>query len=285
MAFWSTRKRARQSGPRGNHWKGPRAHQSERHRLDARRARRTRLARWVGVVAVLGLVGWGLTVGVQYAQPVLQQVLEVRQVTVDGVRHVSKQDVLDQMALSDGVALHQVVPAEVVQRLEAHPWVKKAMVTRVPFHELRIAIVERKPAAVVHTESENFLADDQGRLLASLGQTDDHTLPELTGIDLEGFFQGTPETRQAIASGIELAMLMGDSFEGRLTIDAGNPSNLVASVRGIQFQFGAADAGAQWERFQRVKPAIKTLRLDGHGRGANEVDLRYDNRVIVRERG
>jgi len=30
---------------------------------------------------------------------------------------------------------------------------------------------------------------------------------------------------------------------------------------------------------------LKTLTFDGQGHGANEVDLRYENRVIVRERG
>jgi len=241
--------------------------------------------RWAGVAAVLALGGWGLSLGMQHAAPVLQQVLEIREVAVDGLRHVRKQEVLDQLALPDRVALHQVSPTDLAQRVETHPWVKEATVTRVPFHELRISIVERKPAGVVHTESENFLADDQGRLLASLGQADDNALPLLTGVGLEGFFQGDAAIRQLVASAIELARLMGGSLEGRLTINTGNPSNLVASVRGVQFQFGAADAGQQWERFQRVKPAIKTLRFDGRGRGANEVDLRFDNRVIVRERG
>jgi cell division protein FtsQ len=163
--------------------------------------------------------------------------------------------------------------------------VKSATVTRVPFHELRISIVERKAAVVVHTGSENFLADDEGRLLASLGPHDDHTLPVVNGVDLEGFFRGDVATRQAIGSGVELARLVGNSLEGRLSIDTQNPSNLVASVRGVRFHFGLSEVGEQWERFQRVRPAIKALRFDERGRGANEVDLRFDNRVIVRERG
>jgi cell division protein FtsQ len=232
---------------------------------------------------VLG--GWGLAVGLQHAGPMLQRLLEVRDVTVDGLRHVPRQEVIDQLALPAGVALHQVAPGEVARRVEAHPWVKQATVTRVPFHELRVSIVERRPAAVVHTDSENFLSDEEGRLLASLGPNDDNTLPELTGVDLEGFFHGDAATRRTITSGVDLARLVGNSLAGRLSIDTRNPLNLVAFVRGIQFQFGEADMGEQWERFQRVRPSIKTLRFDGRGRGVSEVDLRYDNRVIVRERG
>jgi cell division protein FtsQ len=91
--------------------------------------------------------------------------------------------------------------------------------------------------------------------------------------------------RQAIMSGIELAKLVGHTYEGRLQINAANPSNLVASVRGVHFQFGEEAVIEQWDRFQRVKPTLKTLNFEGQGRGANEVDLRYENRIIVRERG
>jgi cell division protein FtsQ len=59
----------------------------------------------------------------------------------------------------------------------------------------------------------------------------------------------------------------------------------VASVRGVQFQFGEKAVGDQWERFQRLKPSLKMLNFDGPRGGASEVDLRYENRIIVRGRG
>jgi len=229
--------------------------------------------------------GWGLVFGAQHSGPVLQRLLEVRIVTVEGLHRVSKQQVIDQLGLEKGIALHQIATPSITQRVEAHPWVKEVVVTRVPFHELRISVVERKPAAVIHTDSGNFLSDEEGRLLAGLGQDDDNTLPLMMGVDAKRFVQGDAFVRQAIASGIDLAKLVGHTFEGRLQINAENPSNLVASVRGVQFQFGEEAWDKQWERFQLVKPVIKTLRFDGRGRGANEVDLRYENRVIVRERG
>jgi cell division protein FtsQ len=53
----------------------------------------------------------------------------------------------------------------------------------------------------------------------------------------------------------------------------------------VQFHFGEGLIGDQWERFQQVKPVVKTLSLDEYGDGANDVDLRYENRIVVRERG
>lgn len=289
MFRWLTGRSARQAGPRKNQWRGPRAQHSNHQRSELRwarvRAQCKRGLRWGGVALALVAGGWGAVTAVRHSGPTLQRLFEIRQVTVEGARHVTTQDVIDQLRLPEGIALHQVSPAELVLRAKAHPWVKEAVVTRVPLHELRVSVVERKPAAVIQTDSENFLADEEGRLLASLGRDDDHTLPVLTGVNLEAFFQGEAETRRTIAAGIDLARLVGHTYEGRLAVNAEHPATLVASMRGVQFQFGAAGIAEQWERFQRVKPSIKALRIDGRGRGANEVDLRYDNRVIVRERG
>jgi cell division protein FtsQ len=88
-----------------------------------------------------------------------------------------------------------------------------------------------------------------------------------------------------VVSGIELAKVVGQSFEGRLQVLADNPSNLVALVQGMRFQFGDEALKEQWDRFRRVKPTLKARNIDGQGRGVSEVDLRYENRIIVREGG
>lgn len=289
MRSFVKRKGTRPAGPRKNQWRGSRAGEVISQHAEARRAKT--LAKWTrrlrlgGMFAGALLLGWGMVIAAKYSGPALTRLLEIKTVTVEGVHHIQKQELIDLAGLKQGTALHQVVIRSIKQQVESHPWVKEAVVTRVPFHELRISIVERKPAAIVRVGSENFLSDEGGHVLARLGQADDDTLPMVTGIDLKGFMQGDSGVRQAIVSGIELAKLVGHTYEGRLQINAANPSNLVASVRGVQFQFGEEAVGEQWERFQKVKPTLKTLNFDGRGRGANEVDLRYENRIIVRERG
>jgi cell division protein FtsQ len=223
--------------------------------------------------------------GVRHSGPALERLLEIKTVTVQGLHHLDQQEVIDLVGLKSGTALHHIVATRIQEQVEAHPWVKEAVVSRVPFHELRISVVERKPAAVIRTGSENFLSDETGQVLARLGQADDDTLPMLTGIDARTLLRGGERVRRAIISGIELAKLVGQTYGGRLEVNVENPSNLVASVGGVQFQFGEEPVSGQWERFRRIKPALKTLNFDGRGSGANEVDLRYENRIIVRERG
>lgn len=289
MRGFVRQKAARPTGPRKNQWRGARVGEATSQQVQARKARMitawTRRLKLAAVLVGAVVLGWGLVTMAKLSGPALIRLLEIKTVTVEGVHQIHKQELIDLVGLKPGTALHQIVTSSIKQQVESHPWVKEAVVTRVPFHELRIAVVERKPAAIVRISADNFLSDEQGRVLARLGQTDNEALPMVTGIELKPFLQGHEEARQAVRSGIELAKLVSHTYEGRLQINAANPANLVASVRGVQFQFGQESLGDQWDRFQRVKPTLKTLNFDGRGRGANEVDLRYENRIIVRERG
>ncbi|HEY6083987.1 MAG TPA: hypothetical protein VIU63_01245, partial [Nitrospira sp.] len=152
-------------------------------------------------------------------------------------------------------------------------------------HTLRVTILERKPAAIILIGSERYLADDEGALLARLGERDDPALPLLTGADLKPLLLGEWHARRTIQSSIELAKAMAHTVEGRVEINLSNPINLVASVKGMRFQFGSDGLMDQWNRFQMVKAAFRPVAFESKKRDGGEVDLRYDNRVIVRERG
>jgi cell division protein FtsQ len=277
--------RTSSTGPRKNQWKNPHMGQEMEAKRTRTMAEWKTAIRWGGAMAVVGAMVWAATVGVQQAGPFLEQLLEIHTVTVDGLHRVDRQEILNLAGVKPGMPIHHVLTSAVKARVETHPWIKEAVVERVPLHEVRIAVVERKPAVVVRAGGENFLGDKQGHVLARMAQTDDGSLPMVTGIDPKKLLRGDEAVRQAVAAGVELARLMGLAYEGRLHVNAADPENLVASIRGVQFHFGEDGLGDQWQRFQQVMPAMKTLNFDGAGDGASEVDLRYENRVVVRERG
>ena len=248
-------------------------------------AKRMVFMRWGGAIVGVTLIGWSIAMGVQHSGPFFERLLEIQEVTVEGVHRIDKQELLDLVKLQPGTPLHHVTLSGIEERVESHPWVKEATAARVPLHELHIAVIERTPTAVVRAGSEHFLSDGEGHVLAHLAQSDDDSLPLVTGVDLKGLLRGDLAVRQVIVSGIELAKLVGQTYGGRLQVNAANPENLIASVRGVRFYFGEGSVGDQWDRFQQVKPAVKTLAFDEGGDGVNDVDLRYENRVVVRERG
>lgn len=289
MGLFRKRRRLSPEGPRKNQWKGLRAGEMSNRHAEAKRvsvaARRGAFLRRSGLIMGTALIGWAIVMGVQHAGPFLERLLEIQKVTVEGVRRIDKQEVLTLVKLKAGTPLHHVVLSGIKARVESHPWIKEATVSRVPFHELRVSVIERTPTAVVRAGSQNFLSDGEGHVLAALVQEDDDSLPLVTGVDLKGLLRGDKGVRRVIVSGIELAKLVGQTYEGRLQISAANPDNLVAFVRGVRFYFGEGPVGDQWDRFQQIKPAVKTLGFDGESDGADAVDLRYENRVVVRERG
>ena len=289
MRFWWTRRKSIPVGPRKNQWRGVQAERLATLVIETRRANRIagrrRLFRLLGLAIGLALMGWLGVESSNFFSFALKQLFEIRVITVEGLHHLAKQDVLDLAKVKPGTPLHHIVTTVIKEQVESHPWVKEAVVARAPLHELRISIVERKPGAIVQTDTQNFLCDEEGHVLARLGQTDDEALPLVTGLDSKGVLQGIESVRQTIISGIELAQLMGKNLGSRLQVDAQNPANLVASIRGVRFQFGDTAFSDRWQRFQLVKSTLKPLSVDGHGRGVQEVDLRYENRIIVREGG
>jgi cell division protein FtsQ len=281
------RRAVREVGPRLNQWKGARASQVSDLRQQARWKRLVsqgrcalRVGRWiVGLAALI----WSLTIVTQEMGPVLQNWLEIREVEVEGIHRVTKGEVLERLVLKPGMGLHQVSTSFLAERVRTHAWIKEATVERRPPHLLYVTIVERTPAVIVRSGADHWLSDESGYLLVKLGRQDDRTLPLLTGLDLQSLQREEAGARNAVQSGVVLAKLIANTFDGRVEIDLTNSSNVLASANGVRFQFGDDSLVGQWDRFRKVRPSFKAAAFDGRKREVSEIDLRYDNRVIVRE--
>jgi len=287
MKLLFRRRAVRDVGPRLNQWKGARASQVSDLRQQVRWERfvsqgryALRVGRWI--VGLAALV-WSLTIVTQEMGPVLQSWLEIREVEVEGIYRVTKGEVLERLVLKPGMGLHQVSTSFLAERVRTHAWIKEATVERRPPHLLHVTIIERTPAVIVRSGADHWLSDESGYLLDKLGRQDDRTLPLLTGLDPQSLQRGEAGVRNAVQSGVVLAKLIASTFDGRVEIDLTNSSNVLASANGVRFQFGDDSLVGQWDRFRKVKPSFKSAGFDGRKREVSEIDLRYDNRVIVRE--
>jgi len=283
------RRPAKAVGYRSNQWKGVRAAHSRDNTVQARRSE-LRARYW----KVLSLAGWlvGVTVlcrtGLLLAHqvgPALQRGLEIREVTVEGVRQVPTQEILDRLALKKGIAQHQVSLTYLAERVRIHPWIKEATLERLPLHALRVTIVERTPAAIARIGSEHLMTDEEGVVLARLGAQDQTTLPLLLGVDGKLLAHNDLRVKQRLQSSIQLAKWMAETLDGRIEIDVSHPVNLVASAKGVRFHFGSDALKDQWDRYMKVRAALRVPAFEGRKHDGVYVDLRYDNRVIVREGG
>ncbi len=239
------------------------------------------------VATITVLVGGcsGLFVLARELGPMTREWFLVRSVSVEGLNHVTRKEVISRLALKPDTTLYSVNPTWLAERLRTHPWIKDATVTLKPLHEVHIEVRERVPAVVVRTVSENLLVDAEGYLLARIGSSDDPALPILSGVDGKGLAQGRSEERKAVAVGATLAKMVGQTTGGRPDIDVRNLNNLVVLVQGVTFQFSESSMDQQWQRFLKMRPALRDVAFDGEGARANEIDLRFADRVIVRGRG
>jgi cell division protein FtsQ len=251
---------------------------------------------WIllGLVLV-GLTVWGAMEAYRYGKPIVNEWLEVREVTVTGTSQVTRQEVLDLLALPPKETLLSVRLRDLVEHLLTHPWIKEATVRRVLPHTLAVTIVERQAAAVLKTPSMPLLLDGEGYVLTVLAEADDPDLPLLLGIDPKALMLGEAPSRRAAQAGIRLAGLLGDEFQGRPEVDMGNPENTVVYIQGLRFQFGPSSFEEKWERYRKINthctqpgngcPTLHVSADGGQGGNRHDIDLRYPGKVIVRERG
>jgi cell division protein FtsQ len=241
--------------------------------------------RVVGTVTVLVGGCSGLFVLARELGPMTREWFLVRSVSIEGLHHVTRKEVLSRLALRPDTTLYSVNPAWLAERLRSHPWIKDATVALKPLHEVHIEVTERVPAVIVRTLTENLLADADGYLLAHLGASDNPALPILFGVDGKALAQGRAQERKAVAVGAALAKMVAQTTGGRPDIAVANLNNLVVSVQGVTFQFSETSMDQQWQRFLKMRPALRDVDFDGEGTRASEIDLRFADRVIVRGRG
>lgn len=242
------------------------------------RVRQTIRATVRGAALLLG--AWAAVQFYGMAGPVVAGWFEIREVRVTGLRTVTRDEVMNRLQLDARATLLSISPNQLEARASAHPWIKSTSVSRLPLHVLSVEIAERRPAAVLKTPSSGFLLDEEGVVLSVLAEQDRPELPVVVGVDPKRLLLGDDRLRHAAQSGIKLAGLLAQSLDGRPEVDMSDPEHAVAYVQGMRFQFGSLPFDEQWERYRAVEPVRRT----GSGKGQADIDLRFSDKVIVRER-
>lgn len=243
------------------------------------------LGRLTLFIVACGLAVWGVAQAWRYSGPWLAECFQVRDVYVSGATHVTRAEVLAKLQVPKSATLFSLDTASMADRVKALPWVKEVEFTRLPLHGLDVAIVERKPAGVVQGVHANVLVDEEGIILKWIGQTTDESLPLVTGVDIKRLSQPGSRERRTAKEAFELAALIERAEGQRVTVDAANPLNLIVSVHETRVLFGQAPFSAKWTLYQQLKPVLVAEHGASLAQRAVDVDLRFADRVIVRERG
>ncbi len=146
---------------------------------------------------VLALLGWMAPIavaGVAFATPLLgvrayhyvqeSEHFHVADVVIDGHDRLALEEVRELAGIEAGTNVLDADLDIMAARLESHPWIAKATLTRELPDRLQVRIVEHRPVAFVAI-GELYLVGSKGGPCALATEADDLELPIVTGIESE----------------------------------------------------------------------------------------------------
>src|SRR4030067_2034253 len=202
----------------------------------------------------------------------------VQSVSVTGNNFVSMEELNPYLQKVKGVNIFKSDIEDIAKRLRNIPWIKDVSVRREPPSSISVNIVERTPAVYINSKGGLYLADEEGTLLGekeglSFG------LPVVYGISLEGTRTGEKRNSEALRSAIrvrnELSSLPWIEL-AQTGIEIDEKSNITLHLRDYRIRLGQDRYRGKLLRFNEIANDLK-----GKGIPYKEVDLRFDNQVVV----
>jgi len=210
------------------------------------------------------------------------KLLPVREVRVEGLRYLERDSIVTASGLAPGLDLLGVDLDRARQALLLQPRVARARVSRALPQALRIEIDERVPVLLVG-HGVPWELDSTGVLLTPLAEGVVADVPMLIGPDLTDVPAGTQVQSPEVARGLAWVQALA----GRDLELSGQVSEIDVSAErstSLTLMNGTRVRCSAWPPGTRTLSALRVVLADLRQRGtrAEEVDLRFDQQVIVR---
>lgn len=232
------------------------------------------LAAAVGGMAVLAVLGWRW-----------HGSRTVARVAVTGAEHTPPDTVRHLARVDSGAALASIDAARVAARVEHHPWVQDAAVTKQPVRRtLRVSVTERSPAALAVGDDGHpaYYLDRHGYALP-LPDSADIDVPLVRGLETASDVSPRPAPPRLR----ELLGALGDSKAGPLVAEfLVQPDQ---SVRLLTSPLGAHGAIPVWmgkgpaeAKLRQLHAFVEQALATDPEVPVGEIDLRFDGQILTR---
>lgn len=216
-----------------------------------------------------GIVGrTGDFISHKTTQVMVEAGFTVQRVTFSGHMETSPGDVMDAMAIDIGAPIFAVNLREARARIESLDWVGRATVVRALPGTIHVSIEEREPYAVWQSQGELHVISADGSVISDADADAFSHLPHVVGAGAERearwLFEAM-ETVPQIAPRVRYAVRVSDR-RWDLHFDSGVVVQLP--------EYHMADALAALAEYENEYRLL--------ARAIDEVDLRLDDRIVVR---
>ncbi|MBI5038624.1 MAG: FtsQ-type POTRA domain-containing protein [Nitrospirae bacterium] len=205
--------------------------------------------------------------------------LKVRSVKIKGNRFVPAEELAPYLGKIEGRNIFRIDIRDIANGVKRHPWVKEVSIRRELPGTLWVDISERTPAVYVNNNGSLYLADEEGMILGD--KTENALiLPVVYGIDLPKGNAGNKSPVQGLSAAIEVKRELSSlpwidlSTTG---IEVEERGQIILHLKGYRIRLGR---GGYREKLKRFNEIAKNL--EEKGIPYKEIDLRFDNQVIVR---
>jgi cell division protein FtsQ len=212
------------------------------------------------------------------------QGFEVEEIDIQGLKRLKEKEVRDILSLALPQNIFALELKEAKEKIETHPRIKEVIIYRRPPKKVVIQVREREPVALI-SQKNSFLGIDSlcvpFPLIEPLKEID---LPLITGVAKNEIIIGydsSNSTKLKMALDIlkTICSLKGDLYSQVSEINVEDGITLYTTKGATRVRMGKEDFRDQLLNLQGV-----LIHLSKEKRGAEYIDLRFKNKVIVKER-
>lgn len=206
--------------------------------------------------------------------------LAVTSVTVSGVEHLTDQEVTQLAAVPDDSTLLRLDTEGICSRLEEHPWVQSASISRKFPHTITINVTERTPAAAVKINSKSiWVLSTDGAWLSAATKEDWKAYRRIVGVDtnMAAPVAGSEVTDEGVLNALAIFDQASDRLNEQIkSISAASAVKTSLTLKGgVEVAFGVA------EDMELKEADIWTL-LDKHEGKISYINVRVPDRPTYR---
>ncbi len=213
-----------------------------------------------------------------------QNHVPVRQVSVEGLSVVSKEEVVRLMKLEPNVLLYQLDLTAIQKNILTNSFIDNVIIKRDAPSTLRVIIEERKPTAILVANELYYLAGD-GTVLPYIASSETYDIPVVSGVDsLNKIKTGQKLINADVQEALEIITACKMTSENlfhaisEIRLRKGHDLILYSFETGVPIIFGKGDVV---KKMVKLEAFWQKFLQNSDTKDIQYIDIRFEDQVVV----